>query len=146
MKEINSEITPELVLNKLHVDSDNEDFLNTFLKIDLRHGLADDLLLYGDKMGMAASVEVRVPFLDRRIVEFAFTLPNKFKIYNSSGKYLLRKMVEGVVTEPYLRYVIYLPFATAESTGLSKGKGSPGAPWLMGAGTAGAHIMINPPK
>jgi hypothetical protein len=54
--------------------------------------------------------------------------------------------VKGVVTEPYLRYVIYLPFATAESTGLSEGKGSPGAPWLMGAGMAGAHIMINPPK
>lgn len=54
--------------------------------------------------------------------------------------------VKGVVTEPYLRYVIYLPFATAESTGLSKEKGSPGAPWLMGTGTAGAHIMINPPK
>ena len=54
--------------------------------------------------------------------------------------------VKGVVTEPYLRYVINLPFATAESTGLSEGKGSPGAPWLMGAGMAGAHIMINPPK
>ena len=54
--------------------------------------------------------------------------------------------VKGVVTEPYLRYVIYLPFATAESTGLSEEKGSPGAPWLMGTGTAGAHIMINPPK
>ena len=54
--------------------------------------------------------------------------------------------VKGVVTESYLRYVIYLPFATAESTGLSEEKGSPGAPWLMGAGTAGAHIMINPPK
>ena len=54
--------------------------------------------------------------------------------------------VKGVVTEPYLRHVIYLPFATAESTGLSEEKGSPGAPWLMGTGTAGAHIMINPPK
>lgn len=54
--------------------------------------------------------------------------------------------VKGVVTEPYLRYVIYLPFATAESTGLSEEKGSPGAPWLMGAGMAGAHIMINPQK
>jgi hypothetical protein len=41
--------------------------------------------------------------------------------------------------------VIYLPFATAESTGLSL-KASPGAPWLMYPGTAGAHIMINPPR
>jgi len=49
------------------------------------------------------------------------------------------------VINPYLRWVIYVPFATPASTGLST-KGSDGAPWLMGAGTAGAHIMINPPK
>jgi hypothetical protein len=51
----------------------------------------------------------------------------------------------GKVTNPYLRWVIYVPFATPASTGLST-KASDGAPWLMGAGTAGAHIMINPPK
>lgn len=49
------------------------------------------------------------------------------------------------VQNPYLRWVIYVPFATPESTGLST-KASEGAPWLMSAGTAGAHIMINPPK
>jgi hypothetical protein len=51
----------------------------------------------------------------------------------------------GKVTDAYLRWVIYLPFATPESTGLST-KPSDGAPWLMYPGTAGAHIMINPPK
>lgn len=51
----------------------------------------------------------------------------------------------GQVQHPYLRWVIYVPFATPQSTGLST-KPSEGAPWLMGAGTAGAHIMINPPK
>jgi len=51
----------------------------------------------------------------------------------------------GKVQEPYLRWVIYVPFATPQSTGLST-KASEGAPWLMNAGTAGAHIMINPPK
>ena len=51
----------------------------------------------------------------------------------------------GKVTNPYLRWVIYVPFATPESTGLST-KPSDGAPWLMFPGTAGAHIMINPPK
>lgn len=51
----------------------------------------------------------------------------------------------GQVLNPYLRWVIYVPFATAETTGLST-KPAPGAPWLMDAGTAGAHIMINPPK
>ncbi|MBV9492063.1 MAG: hypothetical protein JO069_20400, partial [Verrucomicrobia bacterium] len=51
----------------------------------------------------------------------------------------------GKVVNSYLRWVIYSPYATAESTGLST-KASDGAPWLMSAGTAGAHIMINPPK
>ncbi len=51
----------------------------------------------------------------------------------------------GKVTDPYLRWVIYVPFATPESTGLST-KPSDGGPWPMYPGTAGAHIMINPPK
>ena len=51
----------------------------------------------------------------------------------------------GKVQDPYLRWVIYVPFATPQSTGLST-KASDSAPWLMAPGTAGAHIMINPPK
>ena len=51
----------------------------------------------------------------------------------------------GKVTDAYLRWVIYVPFATPESTGLST-KPSENAPWLMYPGTIGAHIMINPPK
>ena len=51
----------------------------------------------------------------------------------------------GQVADAYLRWVIYVPFATPESTGLST-KASDGAPWLMYPGTPGAHIMINPPR
>ena len=51
----------------------------------------------------------------------------------------------GKVAGSYLRWVIYTPFATPESTGLST-KPSDNAPWLMYPGTAGAHIMINPPN
>jgi hypothetical protein len=51
----------------------------------------------------------------------------------------------GKITNPYLRWVIYCPYATAESTGLSTAP-VPGGPWLMLPGTAGAHIMINPPR
>jgi hypothetical protein len=51
----------------------------------------------------------------------------------------------GKVTDAYLRWVIYVPFATPESTGLST-KPAENAPWLMYPGTAGAHIMINPSK
>jgi hypothetical protein len=51
----------------------------------------------------------------------------------------------GTVENAYQRWVIYVPFATPQSTGLST-KATESAPWLMGAGTAGAHIMISPPK
>jgi hypothetical protein len=51
----------------------------------------------------------------------------------------------GKVENAYQRWVIYIPFATPQSTGLST-KASESAPWLMSAGTAGAHIMISPPK
>jgi len=50
------------------------------------------------------------------------------------------------VTDPYLRFVVYIPGATAESTGLPLQPLAPGAPWLMYPGTPGAHIMISPPK
>jgi hypothetical protein len=46
----------------------------------------------------------------------------------------------------YTRWVIYVPFATAEATGLATKPGGPGQPWLMDPGTGGAHIMISPPR
>ena len=52
----------------------------------------------------------------------------------------------GKVIDPYLRYVVYTPYATQESTGLPLSPPGPGGPWLMFPGTAGAHIMITPPK
>jgi hypothetical protein len=51
----------------------------------------------------------------------------------------------GAVQDAYLRYVIYTPWATLESTGLPSRPMGPGSPWLMYPGTAGAHIMISPP-
>jgi hypothetical protein len=52
----------------------------------------------------------------------------------------------GEVTNGYLRYVVYIPYATAESTGLPLKPDVPGMPWLMDPGTHRAHIMIMPAK
>lgn len=49
----------------------------------------------------------------------------------------------GTVADSCSRWVIYVPYATGESTGLGT-KNLPGVPWLMDAGTTGAHIMISP--
>jgi len=51
----------------------------------------------------------------------------------------------GVITDAYTRWVVYTPFATPESSGLST-EPSEGGPWLMMPGMAGAHIMITPPR
>ena len=50
----------------------------------------------------------------------------------------------GDVKNGYLRYVIYIPYATAASTGLPEKPSADGMPWIMNPGTHGSHIMINP--
>ncbi|MGF7214882.1 hypothetical protein GGR92_001022 [Spirosoma lacussanchae] len=51
----------------------------------------------------------------------------------------------GTVKDGYLRSVVYIPYATVESTGLPLKPEAPGMPWIMDPGTHRAHIMINPP-
>lgn len=57
------------------------------------------ILMRQDKMSMAASVESRVPFLDYRLVEFANSLPEKFKIRRFMGKYILKKVAGGFLPD-----------------------------------------------
>lgn len=52
----------------------------------------------------------------------------------------------GKVLDAKYRYVVYIPFATAESTGLPLKPIVPGGPWIMDPGTHRAHIMISPPR
>ncbi|WP_258099252.1 hypothetical protein [Marinoscillum pacificum] len=67
-------------------------------------------------------------------------MPDKTTLYVLSGD--LDANNEPVNTK--LRFVVYIPFATAESTGLPTFPLVPGAPWIMNPGTHRAHIMINP--
>jgi asparagine synthase (glutamine-hydrolysing) len=79
--------------------------LDQMLALEQRFFLADHNLNYTDKMSMATGVEVRVPFLDLDLVDFAAHLPNKFKQRGSVGKWVLKKAME-----PYLpKEVIYRP-------------------------------------
>ena len=71
-----------------------DDDLAPFLWLDQKYYLADDILTKSDRMSMAHSVEVRPPFLDHRIVEFAAALPAKFKIRGSQQKVLLKKLMK----------------------------------------------------
>ncbi len=76
--------------------------LNQMLFVDLQTWLPDDLLVKADKMTMAASIELRVPFLDHRVVEFAASLPNRMKIRNGQSKYLLKRLMRGRLPDSIL--------------------------------------------
>jgi asparagine synthase (glutamine-hydrolysing) len=68
------------------------DELAHFLWFDQKYYLADDILVKSDRMSMAHSVEVRPPFLDHRIVEFAAKLPAGLKIRGSQQKLVLSEL------------------------------------------------------
>jgi asparagine synthase (glutamine-hydrolysing) len=73
--------------------------LNRMLYVDTKAWLPDDLLLKADKMTMANALELRVPFLDYRLVELAAGLPQHLKIQGGVGKVLLRRAMRGVLPD-----------------------------------------------
>lgn len=78
-------------LRRLQGDVKDLDPVTQMLYIDTRANLPDDLLMVGDKTSMANSLEVRVPFLDYRLVEFIESLPLALKLNGLTGKYLHKK-------------------------------------------------------
>lgn len=93
--------------------------LNQMLNLDRRFFLTDHNLNYSDKMAMAAGVEVRVPFLDPDLVDFAARIPTKFKQRGAVGKWVLKEAME-----PFLpARVIHRPKA---------GFGVPLRQWMRG--------------
>jgi asparagine synthase (glutamine-hydrolysing) len=79
------------------------DPINRMLYIDTKVWLPDQILLKADKMTMANSQELRVPFLDHKLVEFAATLPVRLKLSKGIGKVLLRKAMENRLPETILK-------------------------------------------
>jgi asparagine synthase (glutamine-hydrolysing) len=74
-------------------DAGRLDDLSRFLWTDQRYYLPDDILYKCDRMSMAHSLEVRPPFLDHRIVEFAASLPIHLKVRGSKLKFLLKELM-----------------------------------------------------
>ncbi len=78
-------------------------YLNRFLWLDQMYYLPDDILYKSDRMSMAHSLEVRPPFLDHRIVEFAARLPENLKIRGGNLKFVLRELMKDRLPQPVLR-------------------------------------------
>jgi asparagine synthase (glutamine-hydrolysing) len=83
------------------------DFLNQMLYLDTKIFMASLNLTYNDKMSMASSVEVRVPFLDRELAEFvAWNVPPRLKLkgfFRPTTKYIFRKAMRDVLPQEVLR-------------------------------------------
>lgn len=77
--------------------------LNQMLYVDTKTSLPDDLLLKADKMTMSNSIELRVPFLDHKLLEFAAGLPEKFKVHGFTTKYIAKRALRDRVPREILQ-------------------------------------------
>jgi asparagine synthase (glutamine-hydrolysing) len=88
---------------KYFVNGMPSDRLARMLYVDTKTWLPDDLLVKADKMTMANSVELRVPFLDHVLLEFAASLPSDFKLRWFTTKFLAKAALEERVPKPILK-------------------------------------------
>jgi asparagine synthase (glutamine-hydrolysing) len=88
----------ELIPQMVHTDE-----LGGFQLLEIRSSLPDELLMYADKLSMAHSLEVRVPYLDRTVVEYVQQLGTDFKIRNGNRKWLHRRVCQSYLPERILK-------------------------------------------
>jgi asparagine synthase (glutamine-hydrolysing) len=98
-------------------ECDAEDIVERMQNLDTRLYLAEDILTKVDRASMAVSLEVRAPFLDHRVAEYAAALPANYKLRGRRSKYVLKRAVEDLLP----------PFVTRRG---KKGFGVPVAEWL----------------
>jgi asparagine synthase (glutamine-hydrolysing) len=102
MNSIDKEYTIEPV-RRLFSKIENLGVLDQMLYIDTKTWLPDDLLVKADKMTMANSLELRVPLLDHRLLEFAASLPASFKLKGFALKYIWKKALSKRVPTSILK-------------------------------------------
>jgi asparagine synthase (glutamine-hydrolysing) len=102
---------------RLFAECDSQNIIERMQSLDTQFYLAEDILTKVDRASMAVSLEVRAPYLDPRVAEFAASLPPRYKLHGYTSKYILKKAAKGLVP----------PFVWRRG---KKGFGVPFAKWL----------------
>jgi len=84
---------PKSRYEEVFTETEGWPLLARLMRVDQNTYLPDAMLTKADRASMAVSLEVRVPLLDHRVVEYASRLPNNMKYRNGTGKYLLKKLL-----------------------------------------------------
>jgi asparagine synthase (glutamine-hydrolysing) len=82
---------------------EHTDELGAFQLLEIRSSLPDELLMYADKLSMAHSLEARVPYLDRTVVEYVQRLHANFKVRNGTRKWLHRQVCRNYLPPQILK-------------------------------------------
>jgi asparagine synthase (glutamine-hydrolysing) len=118
---------------RLFAECDSTNMVECMQSLDTQLYLAEDILTKVDRASMAVSLEVRAPYLDPRVAEFAASLPAWYKLHGYTSKYILKKAAKGLVP----------PFVWRRG---KKGFGVPFAQWLKKELKPMAHDLLSPER
>jgi asparagine synthase (glutamine-hydrolysing) len=118
---------------RMFAECDSNDLTECMQSLDTQLYLAEDILTKVDRASMAVSLEVRAPYLDPRVAEFAASLPSHYKLHGYTSKYILKQAAKGLVPSFVWRRG-------------KKGFGVPFAKWLKGDLRPLARDLLSPER
>ena len=118
---------------RMFAECDANDLIERMQNLDTQLYMAEGILTKVDRASMAVSLEVRAPYLDPRVAEFAAALPSHYKLHGYTSKYILKRAAKGLVP----------PFVLRRG---KKGFGVPFAKWLKSELRPLAHDLLSPER